>query len=132
MQKLAYKKKQEPEKYDRNHSNHPSNKKFSTSNQTDNQANQTSKMIQAIKEDFSLVIDLKSQQAKTKAFEFLVDNGASLSLVCYQSLTEETIKKINNSYIKTINSANRQPEETLGKLAIRLHNKDHIYKCPKA
>jgi len=48
----------------------------------------------------------------------MVDNGAFISLVCYNALTEEAKKHINKNNKQMINGPNGTPEETTGKLPI--------------
>lgn len=124
--KLAFKKHTEPEKYNRNHPNHPMYQSSSTKNLEPLQSKET-KMIQSIGADKQLILETESPHAANGKLQFMIGNGACISLVRYNDFTEQARKKINTQETETINGANGQLEETLGTILLQFHNGPHIY-----
>lgn len=97
--KLAYKKKVEPEKYDCNHPNYQGTKKPPAAPQNDEKE---IRKISAIGQQ-KLILEFNSPQATARYFQFMVNNGAFTSLVCYNALTTDAKQCIDRSIIQSIN-----------------------------
>lgn len=100
--KLEYRKKTEPEKYDRSHPNYqgPQNtqQKKETPKNESKRENSEFKQIHTCSTKIRAIVELPSPHATSDGkFQLLVDDGAEISILKYETLTPEKIKEIDRT-----------------------------------
>ena len=124
--KLAYKKKTEPEKYDRTH---PNFKKTQASTSRENQSENTTeaRRIAVLSSKPRPIAKFKSPSVKSNKLYVLLDSGAEASLIKNSCLTSTARQKINKNHIESFAGLSDSRTTSLGKLPVRIHLGTRIY-----
>lgn len=131
---LAKKKLNNPEKYDRTHPNYKgpihqedATKKLDGKNQPNSPTPAKENRRIALCSNKRAIIQMNSPSVNSNIAQLLVDGGADISLIKYESLTEETRQKIDSNVIEVMYDLSDTESRSVGKVPIRVIIEKRIY-----
>ena len=129
---LAQKKRTNPEKYDRTHPNFKGTQKQEKKTEESNEANKSANQPKenrriALCSNKRAIVQMNSPSINSGTARFLVDGGADISLVKYESLTEKARQLINTNIVEAMFDLSNTESKSIGKVPIRVIVKKRVY-----